>query len=278
MNTDKPTLWQRIHAKYRVSVLNEDTLGELLHVRLSLMHLILSMVAMALITLVLFALLIWFTPLKHYLPGYNEGMREQLVQENARVDSLLTMLSVQDEYLTTIKGVVAGEVQVDSVGQLDSLYVVRREELLAAKNEITEEFISDYEAKSKDNLSFFDQAIVSQDVHTLIRPINGVITGTFNEGQFPGVRMTAAKHENVLSVLNGTVVSASYNIQSGWTMMVQHEGDYLSIYSGLEKTMSQVGSSVKAGETIGLVDETHTFGFQLWQRGRALDPQSVIVF
>ena len=86
------TLWQRLRDKYRIVVLNEKTLGETLHMRLSLLNLILLFSAMTLITLVLFGLLIWFTPLRNYLPGNTQSIREQLVEQNARMDSLLDVL------------------------------------------------------------------------------------------------------------------------------------------------------------------------------------------
>lgn len=275
--TENKTLWQRLRAKYRVAVLNEETLGEMLHMRLSLWNLVLVFIAMMLLSLGLFAFLVWITPLKNYLPGFNEGIREQLVLENERVDSLLTVLSVQDEYLASYKSVIAGEVEPDSVRSLDSLYVIRKEELLAAKSQITEEFMADYEQNVSDNLTLFDQAISQEEQQVLCRPVSGVITTHYKDGGYQGIHVQTAEHANAQAVLAGVVISSSYNIQEGWTVMVQHEREYVSIYSGLEKTMQSVGGSVKAGETIGLVGE-RLFGFQLWQKGKAIDPETVILF
>lgn len=275
---ERKTFFGRLLTKYRVAVVNEDTLGEMLHMRLSLGLLLLVMTALTLLTLALFGLLVWYTPLKNYLPGFNEGIREQLVLENERVDSLLNVMQVQDEYLASYKSVLAGEVEPDSVRSLDSLYVIRKEELLAAKSQITEEFMADYEASVGDNLTLFDQAIQQNPYQNFVRPASGVLVGHFSDKDLFGVRIQTPQHANVVAALSGTVIQASYNIQERWTLILQHEGDYLTIYSGLEKIIPQVGTSVKAGETIALADGNHAVGFQLWQRGKAIDPESIIVF
>ena len=63
----------------------------------------------------------------------------------------------------------------------------------------------------------------------------------------------------------------------GWMLMVQHDADYLSMYYGLLKPFKQVGASVQAGETLGLVAQ-ETMRFELWQRGLVLNPEEVISF
>lgn len=111
-----------------------------------------------LLSLVLFSLVILYTPIRNYLPGYSENIRQQLVEESARVDSLGTSLELQRQYLNVIKQVMAGEVQSDTVQSLDSMQIIMREQLLEAKSEATAEFIAQYEAKEKDYLQLFDIA------------------------------------------------------------------------------------------------------------------------
>ena len=43
------------------------------------------------------------------------------------------------------------------------------------------------------------------------------------------------------------------------------------------KPFKQVGASVQAGETLGLVAQ-ETMRFELWQRGLVLNPEEVISF
>ena len=275
----KPTLWQRLWDKYSIVVLNEKTLGETMHMRLSLLNLILLFSAMTLITLVLFGLLIWFTPLRNYLPGNTQSIREQLVEQNARMDSLLDVLHFQDEYMSVVKSVIAGEIEPDSVNTgIDSMYIVNREELLSEGSAVIDEFMADYEARSKENLSLFDQATSQSAMHMLFRPVSGVVVEHSNPNGFQGVRISVTKDQHVDAVLNGTIVSAQYSVQDGWTMIIQHNADYLSVYSRIARPLHRTGDYVRAGETIGLASDETLLGYQLWCSGRALDPEAVIAF
>ena len=157
------------------------------------------------------------------------------------------------------------------------LELLQKQEMLAERSKVLDEFISDYEAREKDNLMLFDQA-VSQKVTTLFRPVQGVITESFDmQAAHYGITVETITGANITATLTGTIVYENYVLNEGWMMMVQHDADYLSMYYGLLKPFKQVGASVLVGETLGLVAQ-ETMRFELWQRGRALNPQEVISF
>ena len=93
--TKKKTLWQRLRETYRISVINEDTLAEKWYLHLSGWGAIVITGLLFMITLVLFSLVILYTPIRNYLPGYSENIRQQLVEESTRLDSLGTTLEMQ---------------------------------------------------------------------------------------------------------------------------------------------------------------------------------------
>lgn len=232
---------------------------------------------MFLLTLGLFSLVILYTPIRNYLPGYSENIRQQLVTESARVDSIQTSLDMQRQYLGVIKQVVAGEVQSDTVQSLDSMQLIMREQLLEAKSEATAEFIAQYEEKEKDNLQLFDVQSTTPML-TFFRPAHGVVIEPFSmEDRHYGVAVQTPKHENITSVLAGTVVFANYEIGNTYTVMVQH-ATYLSIYRQVEKVLKPVGSNVQAGESIAIAADEKPLWFELWQNGKAVNPEEVIAF
>ena len=145
----KKSLRERLRVKYRVSVLDELTLSERWHFRLNGWGAIVWIALLFLLALALFSLLILYTPIRNYLPGYSENIRQQLIVESSRLDSMGTSLELQRQYLNIIKQVVAGEVESDTVQSLDSMQIIMREQLLEAKSEATAEFIAQYEAKRK---------------------------------------------------------------------------------------------------------------------------------
>ena len=135
----------------------------------------LSVIFLAFILLmVVLSLLIVYTPIRNVLPGYSESLRQQIIVESARVDSLQASLAVQRQYLDIIKQIAAGEVQSDSVQSLDSLQRVQGTQILEKRNEYTDAFLAQYEQKERDRLLLFDNAI-NHNVRQLYRPVRGVV-------------------------------------------------------------------------------------------------------
>ena len=173
---------------------------------------------------------------------------------------------------------IAGEVEPDSVRSLDSLYVSREAELLAAKSQIEADFAEYYESKGKDQLSLFDMAITQTDVQTLVRPVSGVVVGHFSETENNGITIVVPKKEKVMAVLSGTVVTFGYTMSNDWYVIMQHDGDCLSLYSGMDKPVVRSGARLRAGDIIGVVSEKGEISMQLWQNGKAVNPESLIAF
>ena len=272
----KISLWLRLQEKYRISVLNEDTLAEHWYIHLSGWGAIVVVAILFLLSLALFSLIILYTPVRHYLPGYSENIRHQLVAESTRVDSLGTSLELQRQYLDIIKQVVAGEVQLDTVQSLDSMQIIMREQLLEAKSEATAEFIAQYEAKEKDYLQLFDVSNTAP-ILSFFRPAHGVIIQSYAPKEnLYGVAIKTPERENVTAVLTGTVVCVNYEIGNTYTIMLQHK-NYLSVYRNVLKPLKLVGDLVKAGETIAIMGEDNLW-FELWQDGKSINPEQVIAF
>lgn len=272
------SVWKRLRFKFRVSVVNENTLGEVWHFRLSRVGVFLWLVLLSLLSFMLFALLIWLTPLKNYLPGYNENIRQQLITETIRMDSIENSIALQNKYLNIIRDVVAGEIQSDSIVSIDSLAAQQRTELFDHQSAITEEFILQYEEKERDNLTLFDVQ-TSVPVYTLFRPVSGVVEQHYSAATSDfAISVRTATNATVGSVLTGTVVYVTHSINYEWEVMIQHEGDYLSMYKNLGQTNKQVGMSVQAGEVIGVVADDKPLIFSLWQKGNPINPEEVIVF
>ena len=273
----KDKWWQRLRDKHRISILDEATWTERWSFHLSGWGAIVLLAVLFLLTLVLFSLVILYTPIRNYLPGYSENIRQQLITETARVDSIQTSLDLQRQYLDIIKQVTAGEVQSDTVQSLDSMQLIMREQLLEAKSEATAEFIAQYEEKEKDNLQLFDITNTTP-VITFFRPAHGVITQHYSaEERHFCVTLQTPEHENITSVLSGIVVSTDYQIDNTYTITVLH-ANYLSIYRHVEKVLKEVGTSVQAGETIALASDQQHLDFELWQNDRPVNPEEVIAF
>ena len=253
----KIPLRKRLRVKYRISVLDEATLNERLYVRLNGWGAIVLVALIFLLTMGLFSLVILYTPVKNYLPGYSEDIRQR-------------------QYLGVIKQVMAGEVQSDTVQSLDSMQIIMREQLLEAKSEATAEFIAQYEAKEKDNLQLFSISNTTP-VLSFFRPAHGVIVQSFSpqEKRF-GVAIKTPNKENITAVLAGKVIHINYEIGNTYSIMVQHD-NYLSLYRNVFKPLKNVGDAVAAGESLAIATDEPLW-FELWQNGYAINPEEVIAF
>lgn len=271
------SFWEKLNFKFRLALLNEQTLKTIWSAKISRMTLIVVLLALFFFCFALFATLTWFTPLRNYLPGNSKDIRYALIQENSKIDSLTNQLDLQSRYLEMIKNVVSGEITSDSVITLDSMAIIQKEELLLAKSQITEAFKTQYESKEKDHLLMFTAQPTAPTV-TFFRPVQGIIIESFSqtEGRL-GVSIQVPAKSNVMSIMSGTLISTYYDFNMGWSAIIQHDGDYISIYHNMDYLVKKIGTSVSAGEIIGVMGD-HPFNLEIWQSRNLINPEDVIVF
>ncbi len=263
--------------KYRLAMLEDRTLREVFHIRMSALGAFSFLTLVFVLLICLLSVLIVYTPVRNILPGYSESIRQQLIDESARVDSLQTDLSLQRRYLDVIKQLTAGDIQSDSVQSLDSLQRVERTQILEQRNEATDEFIAQYEQKERDRLMLFDTQTPTTS-QTLFRPVRGTITQRpdFQRHEY-ALALRVAKNENVASVLRGTIVYEERALDNTSTIVIQHH-QYVSTYRHVSSVLKPVGTRVEAGESIGLMDGTHELLFELWKAGQPVQPEEVIMW
>ena len=140
-----------------------------------------------------------------------------------------------------------------------------------------------YEESERYNLTTMDNAQVTLGL-VFYRPTRGMISSSFDaNGKHYGIDIAANPNESVLATLDGTVILSTYTAETGYVIQVQHAQNIVSVYKHCGSLLKKVGDTVKAGEAIALVGNTgeKTTGphlhFELWSKGRALDPSKYIV-
>ena len=261
--------------KYRLAMLDDLTLREVFHFRVSLLGAI-SVITLSILSLiVLLSVLIVYTPLRNILPGYSASLRQQLIQESARVDSLQSDLAIQRQYLDVIKQLTAGDIQSDSVQSLDSLQRIERTQIAEQRNEATDAFMAQYEQKEKDRLLLFDNALPT-GVRRLYRPVRGTIVQPARPDlHIYGVTIHTTKNENVLASTRGTILSVERMEDNTFSLILQ-DGVYVTIYRHVGKALKQQGAQVEGGESIGLTDGDHDIIIELWDGGKFVNPEEEI--
>ena len=115
-------------------------------------------------------------------------------------------------------------------------------------------------------------------------PLKGVISQGYDKAVHPYIDITAPSNSVVMSVLDGTVISAGWSDEDGNTIRIQHDGDIISVYKHNQKLMKKTGDKVTAGTPIAIVGDTGSksdgehLHFELWHKGEAVDPTKYISF
>lgn len=283
MKNKRKAFWRNLKFKYKLTITNENTLEEVVGIHVSKLNGVSVLLLTVTVIFLVAATIIAFTPLRNYLPGYmNSEVREQVVNNALRADSLQNALDRHRLYVMNIQDILRGEVKVDTVHSIDSLTVARSEELMERTKQ-EEEFRKQYEEQERYNLTAMPDMGISEIIFH--RPTRGMVSSVFdaNKKHF-GVDIAATPNESVLATLDGTVILSTYTAETGYVIQVQHSRDFVSIYKHCGSLLKKVGDTVKAGEAIALVGNTgeKTTGphlhFELWNKGRAIDPSKYIVF
>ena len=127
----KHGLWKRLHFKYRLSVLNENTLEEVGRLQASIFMGSMLVLVFAITLITLTAIGIIATPIRNYLPGYSDAEVRSFALKNAiLIDSLEVKLNQQSSYIESLHSVFQGKIDPDSSrskdGQIGEREAVQR--------------------------------------------------------------------------------------------------------------------------------------------------------
>ena len=110
---DTGSTLKRLRNRYRLIVMNDDTYEEVVTFKLSRLSVYVTLSSIFVILVGLTVALIVFTPLKFYIPGYDDlKLGREYKQMKYRVDSLEQQLNFQTAYIENVKKVLKGDITV----------------------------------------------------------------------------------------------------------------------------------------------------------------------
>jgi lipoprotein NlpD len=273
--------------KYRLTIHNENKLENVLGFYISPLWVILSLFFSFLLVAGVLYLIIVFTPVGTLLPGFiNKGTREEIISNNLRVDSLLRKVEIQDMYIANIRSIMNGDIVLDSIK--NSPAPVSKEELSTNATEREKQFAKQWEERERYNLTSQATSIAALQEINIFRPTRGDIIEHFDpsKGHF-GVDIAEIPGESIVSIHDGIVVFSDYTANDGYTMVIQHRENLISVYRNCYRLLKEVGDKVYAGEAIGTLSdgngrtersEKEFLHLELWHRSRPIDPSIYIAF
>lgn len=278
-------LSQKLIHKYRLVILNENTFEEKISFKLTRLNVI-SLTALSTFLLItLTILLIAFTPLREYIPGYSSSaLKEKATRLTMQVDSLESVVDRNNAYYKSIRKVLTGEVS-DIDQQSDTILNTNNispESVDFSASQEEKELRDEVEKKDKFNLL---ESAVRQTQMNLFPPVNGRISAEYDvDIKHYAVDIVTEKDTPIKATADGTVIFSDWTPNTGYVLIIEHSFGLISTYKHNAELLKSQGDLVKTGEVIAIAGNTGelTTGthlhFELWVDGYPVDPRDYITF
>jgi murein DD-endopeptidase MepM/ murein hydrolase activator NlpD len=283
---------ESLKSKFRFVILNDATFEEKFSMILSRRNVWIFLSSIVVILIILTASAIVYTPLKYFIPGFGDyNYRSQIVALKINTDSLertlasrnlktevmlkilndSTLTDPKDMSLAIPKKIAGGNTELPAVSEAEK-------DLRSEVNDL-ESFAINYGKRGK-----IDAAALLNEYH-FMQPTSGVVTDEYNinTGHY-GIDIAAKRDQAVQSTLDGTVISTGFEVETGYTITIQHKDNLVTHYKHNAKLFKSVGNLVKAGDIIAAVGSTGSTStgphlhFEIWHLGKPLNPKDFIVF
>ncbi|TGV03861.1 M23 family metallopeptidase [Flavivirga rizhaonensis] len=271
--------------KYRLVILNENTFEERLSFKLTRLNVFVlgSIIAVFLITFTY--LLIAYTPLREYIPGYSStALKKQATELNYKTDSLQRVIAMNELYYTSIKKVLKGDVSASDFNKDSIIEAVRTEASEVNFAPILEDSILREKVDKEDKYNLFESA-TSATNFVLFPPANGTISEPYNlEEKHYAVDIVLAKDTPIKATADGIVIFAEWTVSTGYVIIIEHSYGLISVYKHNAALTKIQGDLVKAGEVIATAGNTGELStgphlhFELWNDGYPINPTNFIDF
>ena len=271
--------------KYRLVILNEDTFEEKLTIRLTRLNVFIVSTLLAIVVVFLTTILIAFTPLREYIPGYTlPALQGQAIRLDKKTDSLLQISLMNERYINSIKKALSGEAAFESINK-DSIYDSVESEIdLVGLQTSNADSLLRAKVDNEDKYNLFESATAATNF-LFFPPVNGSVSSPFDlKMQHYAVDIVVSKGTPVKAAAAGRVVLASWTSDSGYVIIIDHGNQLLSVYKHNASLNKGQGDLVRAQEVIansGSSGELSTgphLHFELWYDGNPIDPETFINF
>ncbi len=285
-NKEKEKLIHRLRAKFRLVIMNDSTFEERFSLMLSPMNIFIWFGTFIIVLVVVTTLIIAYTPLREFIPGYPDGDdRKQAQRNEIRADSLEKELGKYDAYLRDIKILLSGSDFNNNSGDTILNNSNETKVLDPSKAEMQfREKMREEEKMNPSNLSESNENTTNSLTGILFfTPLEGQISQSFErKSGHLGLDIVGAKNDPIKSTLDGTIIFADWTTDGGHEIHIQHSNNIVSVYKHNSYLLKKTGDRVRAGDPVAIMGNTgsQTDGahlhFEIWVNGKPVDPQNYL--
>ncbi len=287
-----------IRQKHRFVVMDTDTFKEKFSFQLSGINLFVTIGITVIVLILLTTVIIAFTPLREWIPGYTDNrMVEQTYSNAKKIDSLETELANQEWILAAMQALLRGEEIGGEYAEIKADSNATLQQLAGAYRHSVEDSILRREVEEEDNSYQLRAApTVAQPeiateatpaiTHLFFSPLKGKILTRFEPSAHQtGIDIAGSTSQTVNAAYSGTVIFAGFTTEAGHVIMLQHPGNVVSVYSNCSSLLKHLGDVVRVGEPIAYVGYSSIHSelgpylhFELWMGGTPVNPEEYISF
>ncbi|MCK5907805.1 MAG: M23 family metallopeptidase [Flavobacteriales bacterium] len=277
-------LTKKLTHNYRLVISSEDNWEEKFSMRLNRLNVFIVFATTTIFLIVGTIILIAFTPLKEYIPGYDPiKLRRESQNMIFKTDSLERIISKNQTYIDNLAMILSGKVDSDSIRTINT-----KDDLSSDNDEV------DFTITKVD--SIFRTEVEREDRYNvigennkrsfiLIAPINGNITQGYNaESKHFAIDIATVEGTPVKAVADGTVIFSEWTSTTGNVIIIEHDNQLISVYKHNALSTKEQGDFVESGEVIASSGSTGELSsgphlhFELWYNGYPVNPTDFINF
>ena len=278
-------LAKKLLHQYRLVILNEDTFEERFAIKLTRLNVFVLTSISAIVLIFFTTLLIAFTHLREYVPGYSSArLKKEASLLNYKTDSLVRELELNKQYYSSIRKVLTGDIASVEFNR-DSIMELAKNDLdylEVEKNK--EDSILRAKVEKEDKYNLFESSIDPSNF-VLFPPVNGTISDDYDiKEKHYAVDVVVATNTPIKAVADGTVIFAEWTVETGYVVIMEHNQELISVYKHNSAITKSQGDLVKAGEVIAMSGNTGELStgphlhFELWSKGYPVNPTNFIDF
>jgi len=235
---------------------------------------------------ILTSLLIAYTPLKEYIPGYTSTKyKKKVLKLEEEIQQYDKKLKANNLYLANIQNILNGNIDTKNLNELsnDSVKSIANIENLPVEASKKETKFRE-KIEEQDKFSIFEKATKKNEI-VFFAPLKGEITQGYNpKEKHYAIDIAVPNNTPVKAVADGTVIFADFTPNTGNVIIIEHPQGYLSVYKHNANLFKEQGDLVKSGEVIANAGSTGSLTsgphlhFELWSDGYPIDPTRFIEF
>ncbi|MDD4150541.1 MAG: M23 family metallopeptidase [Bacteroidales bacterium] len=277
MTKKKKSLIRWFGKKFQAIVYHGKSYDIIHKIRFNRFGLVMLVWGVFIVMFVSLSAIVVYTPLKQFIPGYPDKETRHLIYENAlKTDSLVVELEKRDVYLEMLRDVLFNDVPID-------------EEYVVPVENLTDEQIKEFNNPKYKRQTIEDKTTYSVDksevLPDLFVPVKGIVVSSYNkaEGHY-GTDIASAGETMIAATLRGVVVLSDYTVKTGYTIIIQHKYNLVSVYKHNKTSFVKSGQFVETGENIAIYGDSgenssgEHLHFELWRNGLSLNPEDYIIF